>query len=373
MTLLLASTAVFFLLVQVATCALASWRCRPRALPPDLIRPGVTIVRPLCGLEAFSRDTLAAAFALDYPAFELLFCVAREDDPVVPLVEAAIRAHPRVPARLLIGDDIISINPKLNNMVKGWRAARYDWIVFIDSNVLTPPDFVTQLVATWRDDTGAISAPPVGCSAEGLWSHLECAFLNTFEARWQYVVDTFGLGFAQGKTLFYRRADLDRSGMRELASDPAEDAATTKMVRRHGLRVRLAPPSPLPIGRRDFVGVWGRQLRWARLRRMTFLLEFLPEILSGSVAPALCAACAAYQADLPVAPVLALYGTVWWGSEILLAAACRWPLGWQTLPALIIRDALIPLLWAGGLAGNSFTWKGTVMTARPSGTHEAST
>ncbi len=35
-----------------------------------------------------------------------------------------IAAHPEVPARLLVGSDHISSNPKLNNIVKGWHAAR---------------------------------------------------------------------------------------------------------------------------------------------------------------------------------------------------------------------------------------------------------
>ena len=363
-SILLASVATFFLATQIITLAIAGWRCRPGAARTRHgdEAPGITVVRPLCGIETFSAETLEAAFAIDYPTYELLFCVAQADDPIVPLVRAAIAAHPAVPSRLLIGDDVISINPKLNNMVKGWREARYPWIAFIDSNVLMPPEFVRHLMATWRPDTGAVAAPPAGCLADGLWSHLECGFLNTYEARWQYVVDAFGMGFAQGKTLFYRKADLDRSSMRDLASDPAEDAATTKMVRRLGLRVRLAPPSPQPLGRRAFSEVWGRQLRWARLRRATFLAEYLPEIISGSAIPTVVAGFAAADLGVSVPGIVAAYLLIWWGSEMAMAAVCRWPLKWQTPLALIVRDCLLPAIWIGGLTGSSFTWKGTAMT-----------
>lgn len=361
-TILLVAAALFFLVVHLVTLAVAGWRCRPRARAFDRSDyPGVTVVRPLCGIETFTAETLAAAFVIDYPTYELLFCVAREEDPVVPLVRQAIADHPAIPARLLIGDDVISINPKLNNMVKGWREARHPFIAFIDSNVLMPSHFVRALAATWREDTGTVSAPPAGSDADGLWAHLECAFLNTYEARWQYAVDAFGMGFAQGKTLFYRKADLDRSAMRELASDPAEDAATTKMVRRLGLRVRLAPPSPQPLGRRAFKEVWGRQLRWARLRRATFLAEFLPEILSGSVIPALSAGGAAALLGWPVAGSVIGYLALWWGAECLVAAVCRWPLTWQTPIALCIRDLLMPAIWVGALTGSSFTWKGNAV------------
>ena len=61
----------------------------PRAqLPPPRPRnaPPVTIVQPLCGVEAFSRETLASIFALDYPDYEIVFCLADAADPIAPLV-----------------------------------------------------------------------------------------------------------------------------------------------------------------------------------------------------------------------------------------------------------------------------------------------
>ena len=354
--------AVFFIAVHLGTLAIAYLRCRPSRAPrPGATPPPVTVVRPLCGIETFSQRTIEAAFALDYPRFELLFCVARDDDAIIPLVEAAIATNPHVPARLLVGDDPISPNPKLNNMVKGWRHAAHPWIAFIDSNVLVPPDVIGRIVGAWREDTGLVSAPPVGVLPDGFGARLECAFLNTYEARWQYVVDAFGAGYAQGKTLFYRKADLDRSGMRELAAEPAEDAASTKMVRGLGLKVRLAPPSPLPLGVRKVRDVWGRQLRWARLRRATFPLEFLPEILSGTAVPGASVVAACLAAGAPVAPWLAGYLVVWYAAELALAAGCRWPLAAATLPTLVARDVLLPALWIGAFTGSSFTWQGNAM------------
>ena len=355
--------AVFFIATQMATLAVACVRCRSvtRRIEPHEGWPAVTVVRPLRGIETFSRETIAAAFALDYPAYELLFCVADASDPVIPLVEAAVAAHPKTAARLLVGDDKIGANPKLNNMVKGWRHAAYDRIVFIDSNVLVPPDFLMRLVATFRADTGVVSAPPCGIMPVDFGAHVECAFLNTYQARWQYFVDTFGSGFAQGKTLFYRKGDLDRNAMLDLAAEPAEDAATTKMVRAMGLRVRLAPPSPQPLGARPLQDVWRRQIRWARLRRATFPLEFLPEILSGSIIPICTAAAAAMTLGWSVPLGVSTYAAVWYLAEIATAAACRWPVTWQTPFASLLRDLLIPALWVGAWTGRSVDWNGNVV------------
>ena len=104
-----------------------------------------------------------------------------------------------VPARLLIGDDRISANPKLNNVVKGWKAARYDWVIMANSNVLMPGDYIQRLLARWRSNTGIVCAPPIGSRPESFGAEIECAFLNTYQARWQYAGESCGYGFAQGK------------------------------------------------------------------------------------------------------------------------------------------------------------------------------
>ncbi len=144
---------------------LATRRCKRQpgpALPPPEDAPNVTIVQPLCGVETFSRETLRSIFALDYPNYEIIFCLADGDDPIAPLVRGAIAANPDRPACLLIGDDRISANPKLNNVVKGWKAARYDWVIIADSNVLMPSDYVQRLLARWSPNTGIVCAPPIG-------------------------------------------------------------------------------------------------------------------------------------------------------------------------------------------------------------------
>ena len=244
-------------------------------------------MRPLCGIDNYAADTLRSTFALDYPHCEILFCVASAKDPVVPLIEALMAEHAGAGARLLIGDERVSSNPKLNNVLKGWRAAEHDWIVLADSNVLMPRDYIQLLFASWRTDTGLVASPPVGCQPRGPWAELECAFLNTYQARWQYVADALGFGFAQGKTMLWRRADLERAGgIEALAKEVAEDAASTKIVRDAGLKVRLVDrPFAQPLGYRSAAEVWHRQLRWARLRRASFLAYFLPEAISGGVLP----------------------------------------------------------------------------------------
>jgi ceramide glucosyltransferase len=354
---------------HVASIATAMVRCRARKRPSPAQAPlapraqPVTIIRPVCGIDNFVEETLASSFALDYPQYEVIFCVASARDPVVPIVERMIAGHPAVRARLLIGDERISTNPKLNNCFKGWNAATYDWIVFADSNVLMPPDYIQRLLAAWRPGTGLVCSPPVGSHPDGLWARVECAFLNTYQARWQYFADSIGVGFAQGKTMMWRRADLDRAGgIRRLGAEVAEDAASTKVVRGAGLRVRLVdPPFEQPLGRRTALEVWNRQVRWAQLRRASFMLFFLPELVSGALFPLIAVGIAAVELGWSIPETMIAFAAAWYGAEMMLARVAGWHLTASYPLHGMLRDALLPLLWANAWLNTGFVWRGNQM------------
>jgi ceramide glucosyltransferase len=180
--------------------------------------------------------------------------------------------------------------------------------------------------------------------------------------RWQYAAAAFGFGFAQGKSMLYRRSQIEAAGgIRLLAAEPAEDAATTKLVRAAGLRVRLVDaPFEQPLGYRSAAEVWARQLRWARLRQASFRNYYAVEILSGGVGPLLALAWVLAAIDWPVAGVVAL-ATIWYGAEAALAGMAGWHLTVRSPLAWILRDILLPPIWIGGWVGRGFVWRGNQM------------
>lgn len=361
--------ALVLVAMHLATLAIMVRRCRPRAALKAARLPAVTILRPVCGLEPFSRQTLTSAFRLAHDDFEVVFCVADAADPVLPLVREICAAHPGVPSRILVGDQRISINPKLNNLVKGWAQADHDWIVMADSNVMMPPDYLARLFHAWDRKTGwdreagLVCAPPIGTEPSGFGALIEAGFLNTYQARWQYAADSLGFGFAQGKSMLWRRDILDAAGgMRALATEPAEDAAATKVVRRAGLSVRLCDaPFGQPLGERSLSDVWHRQVRWARLRRATFPPLYALEVASTGLLPIALAGVAAIIAGLPAWPVALAVALVWYGGEWLAARLCAWPAPVLALLAWPLRDLLVPAIWIEGWRSRGFTWRGNAM------------
>ena len=361
------------MLVHVASAAMSIWRVRRRSnasrTGDPAVLPPVTIIRPVCGLDPFDELTLRSTFTLDHPGLEILFCSARERDAAVPLVRKLIADYPHVDAKLLIGDDKSTPNPKLNNIIKGWAAARHSWIVIADSNVLMPRDYVGRLFTPMTSETGLVCSPPVGSRPLGFWAEVECAFLNTYQARWQLAADTVGFGFAQGKSMLWRRELLDAAGgIRALGIEVAEDAAATKVVRGRGFRVRLVDaPFEQPLGVRSYRQFLDRQVRWARLRRATFPLCYTPEVLTSSVAPIGAAALGASHLGIDGVAAAALVAAMWFGTEALLAKAAGWHVSAVSPVAWMVRDLALPVVWLKGWIGDGFTWRGNDMTVAEPG------
>jgi ceramide glucosyltransferase len=326
--------------------------------------PPVTIIRPISGLDHQLYRTLRSTFELEAQECEILLCAARVDDPAVAIARGLLEEYPNANARLLVGDEKISGNPKLNNCVKGWNAASNEFIILIDSNVMLPSDYLHQMFRAWKPGCGLVSSPPVGDAPENFWASVECAFLNTHQARWQLFADELGIAFAQGKNLMFRYSILESmGGLARLAQEPAEDAGATKAIRSAALKIRLSTrPFAQPLGKRSISELFYRQARWARLRRSTFPILYFPEIFSGSLLPIIAGIVVAWHADFNPSAAFGISLVYWYGIEVLLAYVMGWNLSLISPMAMIVRDMMLPMVWFTGIASNSFEWQGHRMS-----------
>jgi ceramide glucosyltransferase len=326
-------------------------------------RAPVTVMRPLSGLELYSEATLRSTFLMQGAGIRIVFCVAAQNDPIIPLVQRLIAQYPLCDATLQIGDDRISANPKLNNLAKAWQCLSTEWVAWVDSNVLLTPHAVEHMFERYHKDTAMVCSPPIGAQADNIWAELEATFLNGYQARWQLAAASVGLGFAQGKLMFFHRSLLDRAGgPSALAGEPAEDAAASKLIHGQGKRVHVVTrPFSQLLGWRTFQQVWKRQLRWSKLRRATFPHLFLPELLTGALLPAAALAVGLSGLQIAMLPIVGAFLGTWYGLEIALCRYAGWPISWRSVPLSILRDAMLPALWVGALTSNSFEWQGHTM------------
>jgi ceramide glucosyltransferase len=88
---------------------------------------------------------------------------------------------------------------------------------------------------------------------------------------------------------------------------------------------------------------------------------FAPEILTTSLLTLVAAAIAAPEFGINPAVGGLLAAAFCYGAETILAFAAGWPLSWRSPVAWLVRDALLPFLWARGWSGRNVTWRGNAM------------
>ena len=163
--------------------------------------------------------------------------------------------------------------------------------------------------------------------------------------------------------LWYKPMLDENGGIHALNAEIAEDAASTKLVNRLGFKVHLvSSPFEQPLGRRTGREIWSRQSRWSRLRRVTFPGFFAPEILLGILPPLLLALAAALLAGTPLTPALLLVLAGIYLPEAGLALAKGWRLSPWSLPAMMLRDIMMPAIWLRAWLGGNVDWRGNTMT-----------
>lgn len=85
-------------------CSRTRYRLRPRSpLATSPNAPGVSILRPLKGLDTNLFENLESTFCQEYPNFEILLSVADEDDQALTVVRELMSEYPQVNAKIIVG------------------------------------------------------------------------------------------------------------------------------------------------------------------------------------------------------------------------------------------------------------------------------
>lgn len=78
--------------------------------------PGVSILRPLSGLDCNLYNNLCSSFEQAYPLerFEILLSVRDPEDQALPVVREVMARYPHVKARIIVGECALSLAGWLN-------------------------------------------------------------------------------------------------------------------------------------------------------------------------------------------------------------------------------------------------------------------
>jgi ceramide glucosyltransferase len=352
------------LAVQLGAVALHLRRPPPRGRA----RPGISILKPLCGLDDDLAENLARFAELPYPELEILLGVRSVRDPAWPLACAAARRWPgRVRAILQRGEP--GLNPKVNQLITLAAEARHEILVVSDSNTRVGEGYLDEIAALFADPAvGLVTHPVVGAGAERLGSLCDALHLGaSVGAGMIGAKRVASKDLVVGKSMALRRADLAALGGFEWVRDHlAEDYVIGKGVPdRLGKRVVVARvPVQNVSRRRSLLDFYRRYRRWSVIHRFAVgRLVYAGELVLNPTALALAAlALEPGRSQAVAAAALVAARVALDGATVRLLAGRLRP---AALLAVPIKDLVLAAAWWHGFLVDRVDWRGNLLRVLP--------
>jgi ceramide glucosyltransferase len=256
---------------------IAIWSARAyvrRRRFPAGFAPPVSILKPIRGLDPGMAEAFASHCRQNYPSdYELLFGVARPEDPAIGAIRQLQADFPDRTIRLIFTPEVLGPNGKISNLAQLVPEARYDHLIICDSDIRVGPNYLTHVLAPFapvldRKPVGLVTALYRGRAHATLGSKLEALGIATDFAP-GVLTSRFlerGLHFGLGSTLAVSRTALDAiGGLEPLAEYLADDYELGVRIHAAGFEVELANEiveTHVPAW--SFSGYLHHQLRWAR-------------------------------------------------------------------------------------------------------------
>jgi ceramide glucosyltransferase len=345
---------------------------KPRKSNSRSDKEGISILKPLKGIDPGLKENLESFFKIEYPNFEIIFSVANGSDPAVPLVHDLIKKHPKVNAKLVISNRTVGFNPKVNNLMTPYENVANDLIVVSDSNVFVTPNYLNEIADEFQDpDLGALTALVAAHQGKGIVGRAESLHLNNYCARGMLISELAGQEFVMGKSMSFRKSDSEKfGGLMRLSNYLAEDFMMGEAMKWIGKKVKVAS-SPVfqRVGTLTAKGFYDRHLRWARIRKCHTPAVLLLEVFTNSILSSLFVVLSTLNLGLSVTltAVLIHLGIFalcdWWSSFALQNR-----LGLLSfLPTWVYKEFNGVAVWLTSWTGNTVSWRGGLIRLSSSG------
>lgn len=230
---------------------------------------GVSILKPLKGVDPHLEDNLETFFDIDYPEFELIFCIQDANDPAHELVNRLMEKHSSIPARIVTGGSKIGANPKINNLMPGYEVMKYNYFWICDSGVRALPLTLRDLKSKMVDKVGLVHAVPYTANRKGFSSTVEKIYFGTQHTRVYISAHVLGFTCMTGMSTLLRKDYFEDAigGLDKLSQYIAEDYFMAKFLSDSGYKITLASyPALQNSGKYGVQSFIDRMTRWTKLR-----------------------------------------------------------------------------------------------------------
>lgn len=342
----------------------SAWRYfqQPASQPDADFTPPVSILKPFRGLDPDAYENLASFCRLDYPNYEMVFCVDPDDEAIQTVLANLTAEFPQCRVRVLQGSGRVATNDKVAKLARLVDDAENEVVVISDSDVRVRPDYLRQVVAPLRDaKVGAVTCLYVPIEIKTFTDHLQSVgMMSDFYAGVLIDWQLEGMKFALGPTIATTRTRLAGfGGYAVLENRPADDLLVGRLIEEQGFEVRLvryAIDTVCDYG--SFRELLHKRLRWIVVMRHMRPWGHLGLLLTQGLPWALAAV-----AENPTMGVAIGYA----GLYLLLRCAMTWMIGihglkqkvlWKQMPLIPVWDAVAFAIWLVSFTRSSIRWRG---------------
>lgn len=249
---------------------------RPRQY--DSSHPGISIIKPIIGLDDNLHTNLETFFTTNYHTFELLFCFNTQDDPAVELVKSLIKKYPGIDTRMFFGGEKVGLNPKINNMMPAYRIAKYPLIMISDSAIYMRSDAISDMVNTMmsQEQMALVTQTPFCKDRPGFAAAFEQLYFGTSHARIYLAGNCLQFNCPTGMSSIMKKDALEEcGGFAGFSGYLAEDFFFGKKLAARGYKSGISTYPALQnsasVTMRSFTN---RICRWVKLR-----MKMMPQII----------------------------------------------------------------------------------------------
>lgn len=321
---------------------------------------GISILKPLKGLDDCLEENLRSFFEQNYPDFEIIFGVNSNDDPAIPIVRSLQEKYPDVMSKLIIDPKISGKNPKVNNLVNIFKHAGKEFVLISDSNTRVSADYLAHLISECKDKSiGLVLSVLRGVGAANWIAAMENIHLNTYITPNVFAVETlFKRSISIGKSMLIRRSTIKKFGGFEIFGDYlAEDHLIGKKIEEMGLKVKVSSTFVNNVNEKwGLKKILNRHTRWAKMRRSVSLFDYAAETLSNPIPISfIYAVLSSDLSGLIVFSGVCLFKMIY---DIMILQMLGVSLNWYYYFLSPVKDLLMGVLWYVPFFSRKVSWRG---------------
>ncbi len=326
--------------------------------------PGVSILKPIRGLDPSFWQAIRSHAEQDYPEFEILFGAIDPKDPALPQIHEFIRKFPDRQIRL-IRCPTKAPNAKVGTLMDLEKEARYPILLVNDSDIEVPRGYLRNVVSHLERKAVGLVTCLYSAEAGNLPARWEALGISADFASSVLVARLTGVReFGLGSTLCFRAKQLRAiGGFAAIADYLADDYQLTRRITELGFQAVISrTPVRTHLGRNTWAGVWRHQVRWARTIRLCRGGGYLGLPLThAGLWASLCIAAGMWWTAAALVMLRIAAGAV----TAVAVLGDRRAIPW--LPLVPLWDLWGFAVWIAGLSGKTVLWRGRRLRLLPDG------